>query len=148
MDKDLDPVWIREGSDEVELLTVEINLSGFHVRCVCGYGPQENDLADRKREFWNQLSIEVEVESDVGLIIEMDGNLWAGEDLIKGDPNQMNINGRMFKNFLENHNQLIVVNAMDVCQGLITRSRETRVRSEKSVLDFFIVCFRMKQFIH
>ena len=99
VEKDLDPVWISEGRSDVEILTVEINLSGFHVRCVCGYGPQENCPSDKKQDFWNQLSIEVEnaLNSDVGLIIEMDGNLWAGNDLIKGDPNQINVNGRMLR---------------------------------------------------
>ena len=147
--KELDPVWIREGKDNIELLTVEINLSGFQVRCVCGYGPQENDPSDKKQDFWDQLSVEVEdaINLDVGLVIQMDGNLWAGKELIKEDPNQINNYGKLFKTFLDKYKYLYVVNAMSICQGVITRSRETKLRSEKSVLDFFIVCYRMKQFI-
>ena len=42
--KELDPVWINEGNEEAEFLTVEINLSGFKVRCICGYGPKRVKL--------------------------------------------------------------------------------------------------------
>ena len=52
VEKILDPVWINEGKEGVELLTVEINLSGFKVRCTCGYGPQENDNSEIKNSFW------------------------------------------------------------------------------------------------
>jgi hypothetical protein len=143
------PVWINEGKEGVELLTVEISLSGFKVRCVCGYGPQENDTSEMKNSFWTQLGMEVDdaLEAETGFIIEMDGNLWAGPQLIPGDPNEMNSNGKMFKKFLEKYSHLTVVNSLDICEGLITRSRQTIVRNEKAVLDFFIVCDRMKRFI-
>ena len=77
MGKDLDPVWINEGTEGVKLLTVEINLSGFKVRCICGYGPQESENSIKKRNFWAQLGMEVEDASvsESGLVIEMDGNL-------------------------------------------------------------------------
>ena len=37
-------------------------------------------------------------------------------------------------------NGLVVVNGTDLCTGVITRERTTTQRTEKSVLDFFIVC--------
>ena len=60
VEKDLDPVWINEGKDGVELLTVEISLSNLNVRCICGYGPQENENVENKNKFWIQLGLEVE----------------------------------------------------------------------------------------
>ena len=131
VEKSLDPVWINEGKEGVELLTVEISLSGFQVRCICGYGPQENDISEMKNNFWTQLGMEVDdaLDAETGLIIEMDGNLWAGPELIPGDPNEMNSNGKMFKNFLEKYSHLTVVNSLDICEGLITRTRQTIVRN-------------------
>ena len=44
----LQPSWISEGDDDIEAITVEIWLSGFPVRLVCAYGPQEYDSKQRK----------------------------------------------------------------------------------------------------
>ena len=49
--KELKPVWLREGNDEVEALTIEIILKKLKIRCVVAYGCQENDKIDRKEEF-------------------------------------------------------------------------------------------------
>ena len=51
---ELKPVWISEGDDKTELLTVEVDFSGLKVRCVGGYGPQESDNIERKTLFWNK----------------------------------------------------------------------------------------------
>ena len=42
---------------------------------------------------------------------------------------------------------LHVVNAMDICQGSITRHRETKVGTEKAILDYIIVCDRLLPFV-
>ena len=133
----------------IEFLNVEVDCSGLKVRYICGYGPQENSALEKKQNFWTQLSLEVESAQDaeVGLIIQMDGNLWSGPELIKGDPNPMNNNGKHFKEFLARHNYLTVVNSLDLCEGIITRSRITTVRTEKSVIDFFLVCDRILPFV-
>ena len=83
----LDPSWISEGDDEAEALTVEIWLEGFPVRLICGYGPQEYDKKDRKDKFWDYLSTESKKAKNdgAGLIIQMDGNLWAGSEIIPKD---------------------------------------------------------------
>ena len=58
-------------------------------------------LLKKKNIFWAQLSQIVYDADDyqTGLIIQMDANLWASETLIKGDPNQQNINGKFLQNF-------------------------------------------------
>ena len=52
----------------------------------------------------------------------------------------------MLLDVIEN-NGLIVVNGTDRCSGVITRYRKTSVRTEESVLDFFIVCEKFFTFI-
>ena len=77
----------------------------------------------------------------------MDGNLWAGSSLIKDDPNPCNANGKLFKEFLNKHPHLKVVNSLELCEGLITRKRTTKRRTETAVLDFFVVCEQVLQFV-
>ena len=127
MVKELNPTWISEGNDEVEFLTIQINLEGLSIRCVNGYGPQENDQNEKKQKFWSSLDNEVEQANfeEYGFILQMDGNLWAGPHIIPGDPNPRNKNGELFNQFLKRHPHLTVVNSLDICHGLITRRRNT-----------------------
>ena len=78
----------------------------------------------------------------------MDGNLWAGEEVVKGDPNKCNNNGKLFKEFLSQHPDLTVVNSLEVCEGKITRRRITKKKKEEAILDFFIVCKKIAVFIN
>jgi hypothetical protein len=148
-DKNLHPVWVREGGDEVEALSVEITAKGMKVRCCVAYGCQETDLIERKNAFWNYLDEEVQraEHSESGLVLHCDGNLWAGSDIIPGDPRKQNRNGKLFEDFLSRNSHLTVVNALPVCKGLITRSRLRDGQIEESVLDFFVVCSRVLPYV-
>ena len=141
-DKDLHPVWLREGEENVEALSVEISVREMKIRCCVAYGPQETDLIDRKNAFWSYMDEEVTQasRSGSGLVLHFDGNLWAGPNVIPGDPRQQNRNGKLFEEFLSRNPQLTVVNSLSLCQGLITRSRLRDGHLEGSVLDFFVVC--------
>ena len=58
------------------------------IRCVVAYGVQENDIIDRKEAFWKYLDEDVQ-QADIsgsGFILQFDGNLWAGNGIIPGDP--------------------------------------------------------------
>ena len=55
----------------------------------------------------------------------MDGNCWAGPDLINGNPDKQNSNGALLQDFLERNNNLRVVNNLEICEGSITRSQNT-----------------------
>ena len=147
--KELHPAWVREGDDTVEALSVEISLKNMKIRCCVAYGCQENDLVERKEAFWKYLDEEVNFadESGAGFVMHFDGNLWAGEDLVPGDPRPQNRNGRLFKEFLNRHPHLSIVNALPVCQGLITRRRVRDGKLEESVLDFFVICSRMLPYL-
>ena len=147
--KELNPVWVREGDNAVEALSVEISLKNLKIRCCAAYGCQESDLLERKEKFWNYLEEEVffAEQSGSGFILHFDGNLWAGSDIIPGDPRRQNRNGKMFKEFLDHHPHLHVVNALQLCEGLITRRRLRDGQVEESVLDFLLLfvprCFHL-----
>ena len=122
--KELQPVWLREGDDFVEALSVEIFVKMMKIRCCIAYGCQENDNVDRKQAFWKYLDEDVLLahNSGSGFILHFDGNLWAGKDIVPGDPRPQNRNGKLFQEFLEKNPHLSVVNALPECEGLITRS--------------------------
>ena len=112
------------------------------IRCCIAYGCQETTNVEKKYAFWNFIEEEVNTAKSAGLgfILHFDGNLWAGSKIIPGDPRQQNNNGKLFQEFLERNSNLNVVNALPICDGLITRSRKKNGVEEKSVLDFFVVC--------
>ena len=123
---DLSPVWVGESENETEVLSVEIIVQHFKIRCVVAYGPQETGpLLEEKTRFWVQLDAEVTAadNNDTGFILQMDANVWAGPELIPGDPNTQNSNGRMFEEFLLRNPKLTLVNSLQLCEGLITRIR-------------------------
>jgi hypothetical protein len=135
-------VWVGEGCDQTETLSVEISIKNLRIRCVAAYGPQEKDANVKKEEFWSMLNREVATAAkhETGLIIQMDGNLWAGNRLIPVDPNPQNNNGKLFENFLLRNQHLVCVNSLDVCDGVISRVRKTKKGTERAVLYFFIIC--------
>ena len=97
--KELNSVWIREGDNETEILVIEIEIQGMAIRCINGYGPQNYDNIEKKQQFWNFINAEVENASscNAALIIQIDGNLWLGSDVLKGDPHQQNLNGKLLE---------------------------------------------------
>ena len=79
-------------------------------------------------------------EHDIGLIIQIDSNAWAGDTIIPKDKNPQNANGKLLQQFLKNNPALSVVNSLQCCDGSITRHRKTIAGDENSILDMFIVC--------
>ena len=69
----------------------------------------------------------------------MDANAKLGFEVIPNDPNPQSKNGLMLWSLIQRNN-LHVVNATDLCEGVITRHRITKVQEEKAVLDYIIVC--------
>ena len=98
---------------------------------------REIKLKEKKR-FWEYLENEVNNAKNDGakVIIQMDGNLWAGRNIIKNDPKPQNQNGKLFEDFLHKNPDLNVVNAMTECEGKITRKRHTKNGIQESILDF------------
>ena len=146
---DTEPIWISEGDNEVEVLVVEISVSEMQIRCIAAYGPQEGATPEKKEHFWARITAEIEdaQANEKAIIFQMDGNLWGGPELIKYDPNKQNNNGFLFKQFLSKFPFLTVINNLDLCEGSITRKRVTVRGIEVSILDFFVVCDKLKSFI-
>ena len=138
----LQPSWVSEGDNDSETITVEIWIQGFPVRLICGYGPQLYDGTTRKDKFWKYLDTEVKSakENGAGVILQMDGNLWAGKNIIKDDPKTQNENGKRFENFLKMNTHLTVVNALEICEGTFTRIKHTKRGDQRTIIDFFVVC--------
>ena len=74
--------------------------------------------------------------SGSGFVLQFDDNLWAGSYIIPRDPRPQNRNGKLFEEFLIRNLHLTVVNALPLCEGLITRSRLRDGKLEKSVIYF------------
>ena len=117
---------IREGNDDVEAISIKVVAGKVSIRTVVAYGPQENSKKEKKDMFWEYLEEEVNLAemNEDGLVIQMDGNLHAGPEVVKNDPNIQKINGKLFLNFLKRNPSLVVVNALSLCERLITRKRE------------------------
>ena len=67
--------------------------------------------------------------------------------MVPGDPRPQNHNGKLFMEFLSRQPHLTVVNALSICEGLITRSRTKDDVEERSVLDLFVVCARVLPYV-
>ena len=116
----------------MEALSIEIFVQKLKIRFCTGYGFQENELLEKKNSFWEYFDNEVieAGKSGSGLKIQMDGNFWAGKDIIPKDPRPQNNNGKLFQQFLERNKNLTVVNSLDICEGLITRKRSREGKIE------------------
>ena len=139
---ELNPVLTRQGDDHVECISVEIKAGNIKILCVTGYGPQKGDDPKRKEGFWKYIDEEVKSaeKRDIGIIIQIDSNAWEGKEIIPNDPNDINVNGKIMKKFLENNPELTVVNALPCCKGSITREKSTTFGDQESIIDVYIVC--------
>ena len=148
VNKMFESTLIREGDDDTEVISVLVVVGNIPIRVIAAYGVQENALKEKKDKFWDFIENEVrEAEQNgEGIIIEMDGNLHAGE-LVKNDPNPQNVNGKLFLQFLRRNGTLAVVNSMNICEGVITRQRQLESKLEQAVLDFYIVNDKVAPFI-
>ena len=132
--RDLPSALLREGGEEVECLTVQVEVGQQELVVVCGYGPQVTAPPDKKELFWAYLDREVEeaFREEKMIVIQMDSNCWLGGNIIPGDPNKTsNTNGKLFLKFLQRHKNLTLVNSMSICEGTVTRQRITELLNEK-----------------
>ena len=147
--KKLESTFVTNGNDDTEVMVALVTVGKISIRVIVGYGVQENASKEKKDAYWDFIEKEiVEAENEnQGVIVQMDGNLHAGNYLVKNDPNPQNKNGKIFMQFLQRNKTLSIVNGLDICQGVITRQRILKSRTEKAVLDFFLVNERLRPFL-
>ena len=147
IDSRLDPA-IVSGDDKSnkEILTVQIKVGKYKIRVINSYGPQECDDAYEIFEFWESIEQEIIAARDENclIIMELDANAKLGYKKISKDPHSMSSNGSIFWDFINRHN-LTIVNTMELCTGTITRTRNTVLGLEASVLDYVVVCDTLKE---
>ena len=145
--KSLKPVSVSNDNEE-EVLVVEATIASKKVRLINAYGPQEDEKDDIRESFFNRIDQEVKGSKLAGALVclEMDANAKLGPEIIKGDPKEKSKNGRLLERVVV-ENDLVVVNGMEICKGVVTRYRKTVNSEEKSVLDYFIVCKRFYKII-
>ena len=80
------------------------------------------------------------------ILIQMDANAKLGKTVINQDPNEMSENGRLFRDIIERES-LVLLNVSDLCQGAITRVRVIKDNTEKSILDYILVCEKLATFL-
>ena len=129
-------------------MTIKCALKHFELRVTNAYGPQEYDSEDKKNHFWRYLDEEIldcQVNGSLCMIL-MDANAWVGKKLLKRDVHSQNKNGLMFENFMTRNSHLQLLNNMDICEDLITRSRNVNNRLEQSIIDFVVICDKLLPF--
>ena len=96
--EEMSPVWVSEGDDNVEIMSVNIQAGSMTVRVINGYGFQENNSDEKKNKFWNHMNKEVDEanNNNEDILIQLDGNIWVGSEIIPGDPNPQNKGGKIF----------------------------------------------------
>ena len=118
------PVVVSKRDDDEEILTIEIDLKHVKIRFLTAYGPQEGASEDKINKFYATLEEEILCceQDGCGLIAEMDCNAKLGKEIIKGDPNNMSVNGKILWDLIERRD-CMVVNTSEKCKGIITRSK-------------------------
>ena len=76
----------------------------------------------------------------------MDSNSKLGPTIIPNDPKEQSGNEKLLAKVVD-ENDLVVVNATDLCEGVITRHRKTVNSVEESVIDHFMMCRKMFQLV-
>ena len=147
--KSLESTFINGGNDNTEAISLLVVVGNMPIRIIVGYGVQENASKEKKDSFWDFIEKEVTAaeNEEQGVVIQMDGNLHAGKNFIRNDPNSQNANGKLFMQFLQRNPTLTVVNSLSICEGTITRKREVQNKTESAVLDFFIVNDKLSPFL-
>ena len=142
VDSNLNPLIITSESSLAEILTVQLEVNDKKIRLLNAYGPQNDDLIQKRLEFWTELDQEIvsAVSDGCLILIQMDANAKVGRHIITADPNKNpDDNGLELLALIERHN-LVMLNADERCIGAITRFRQTKDRKEQSILDYILVC--------
>ena len=141
---------VQVSSCEEDILVVEIDLANRKIRVINIYGPQEPQTASERQkvlEFWQEVEKQVIKSKDDNCltILQGDANAKLGHLIFPKDPHNQTENGSIMYDFVQRNN-LYILNTDNNCIGSITRHKITRVKEEKSIIDYFVICEGLKQY--
>ena len=146
VDDNINSVLISVGNDEnIEILVVQANVWDYNIRIINAYGPQEDDSPTKIINFWQEIeeAVLAAKDSNCFVLIQLDANAKIGMENLKNDPHNITANGKIMLDIIKRQN-LIVANTLELCNGLITRERVTKAGIEKSIIDYVIICQKLK----
>ena len=137
----LNPILIKEYSDEFELIVIEITIKEKYIRVITGYGSQEAWKSEDKMPFFLALEEEVAKAEIAGksVIIGFDANSKLGPKWIKQDPHSESQNGNILGGIIQRYALIVANGDPEKCSGAITRRRATVDGVEVSAIDFIIL---------
>ena len=138
--KSLNPVLIREYSEDFELLVVQIKVNKTQIRIISGYGPQETWLEPLRSPFFIALDAEFEKASLAGIQIlnAMDANTKLGNKWIIRDKHPPCDNAKLLVPIIQRH-CLTVGNGHVNAKGVITRKRVLTNSTQESTIDLVLL---------
>ena len=69
----------------------------------------------------------------------LEANAKVGKSVIKEDQHNISSNGKIMLDLVERHD-LMIINSMNICEGVVTRERKFDDRVERSSIDYIITC--------
>ena len=119
------------------IISAQLKFRNINARVIAAYGPQESTPAEDRKNFFDDLGIEVENAGIAGDIPMLIGDLNSKIDKQNDQLVACSPNGELLVN-LVSQNDLAAVNHYPGCRGKWTR--ENRMNDdEKSVLDYVFV---------
>lgn len=126
------------------IIAIEINYNGRNLTIIGVYGHDEVEKAEKKEEFWDELSLAVEeAKGEIYLLGDFNarvgiGNTTNNEIIGKHGENVRNNNGNRLIDFCQTHN-LIITNAFFEHKDIHKYTRVEPSRGERSIIDYIIV---------
>ena len=113
----LKPVLVFEGSDECQVIVIQVQLQFLNARIIAGYGPQESDkrASESYRECIEEQIIRAYI-SGCEVLLQEDSNAKLGNVWIPGDKHLISHNGKLLQGMLLRQG-LFLENSSSKCTG-------------------------------
>ena len=101
--KALNPISVSDEIDGEEIVVVEATFEDKRLRLINGYGPQETETEENRRNFFSRLDFEIKRAKISGslICIEMDSNSKLGPLIVPDDPHQQSANGKLLEDVIK-----------------------------------------------
>ncbi|XP_030763520.1 craniofacial development protein 2-like [Sitophilus oryzae] len=116
------------------------------------YGPNEDEKAELKYKFWDEVTEVVDsLNGDIIVLGDLNGRVGiqdyeSGDDIGKNGEAIRNNNGTRIIEFCI-QNYLLIMNTFFRHKEIHQYTREVKSRNEKSIIDYVLVCKRLRRYI-